>query len=120
MLPAFACGRGDLPESLLVQAYHPRMGKVVQETVLLEALGERPPASDAFDDFLQYAPVLKAQVLYRCGQLQSLLRNCDEAGSRKRTSTARSDSPVPGASWSSAARSSSRSSTSTCVTEHSR
>ena len=118
MLPAFACGKGDLPESLLVQAYHPRMGKVVQETVLLEALGDRPPAANAYDDFLQYAPVLKAQVLYRCTKLQSLLRNCDEAGSRKRTSTARSDSPVPGASWPSAAIS--LSSTSTCVTQRSR
>ena len=95
MLPALACGKGDLAECLKVQAYHPRMGKVVQETVRLEALSERPPAVDALEDFVEHAPDLKARALERCMELQSLLRSFDAAGSR--TSSKSSDSTGSGA-----------------------
>ena len=99
MLPALACGKGDLPESVIVQAYHPRMGKTMQETVCLDSLGERPPSVEAFDDFLQHTPDLEAKALERCIKLQRLLRNCDDVVSeRKRTHTGHSDSTVPG-SW---------------------
>ena len=114
MLPALACGKGDLAESLKVEAYHPRMGKVVQETVRLEALSERPPAVDALEDFVEHAPDLKARALERCLELQRLLRNCDDAGSRKRNSSESSDSTVPSASWSRTRSSASTSGTEFC------
>ena len=85
MLPALACGKGDLAESLKVEAYHPRMGKVVQETVRLEAPSERPPAVDALEDFVGHAPDLKARALERCVELQRLLRGFDAARSRAST-----------------------------------
>ena len=71
MLQALACGKGSLPESVMVQAHHPRMRKTMQESMCLDSLGERPPAADAFDDFLQHTPE-EAQALERCVKLQAL------------------------------------------------
>ena len=74
VLPAPALGEGAEPGTLKLKSYSARGGKLIEQSVLLAALDNRPAAAEDFQEFLEHIPDLEWEVAERSQAIQQVAK----------------------------------------------
>ena len=74
VLPALALGKGPVPGTLQLKAFHAGSSKLIEQSVLLDALDNRPAAADDIHELLQHIPDLEREMAERSAAIQQVAK----------------------------------------------